>query len=304
MKGDSVILAIGEILFDIFPESKRLGGAPFNFAYHLKQLGFPVRFISRIGTDDNGREILNRLTGAGFDPGDIQLDDGHPTGTVQVQLDKKGIPEFDIISDVAYDYIDLSQEIYSTYLQSAELVYFGTLMQRTDQAFKQLQHFLHRKPSGTVSFYDINLRRNCYSDRVVETSLHKTDILKLNTDELNECKRIARIDHDEPSFIRYMMTQYSLDRVALTKGDQGSELYTNEGSSHAAPELVDSMVDTVGAGDAYAALLAVGILMKWSPKVTLARATGFASRICTIEGAIPDSAEFYEPIRKQMRDGE
>ena len=299
-----MILVIGEILFDIFPKSKRLGGAPFNFAYHLKQSGFPVRFISRIGKDDNGREILNRIQAAGFDPGDIQLDDTHPTGTVQVQVDNSGVPEFDIISDVAYDYIELKPEAYSDHLQNAELVYFGTLMQRTDPAFKRIQQFLHCKQAGTVSFYDINLRRGCYSDEVIKSSLYKTDILKLNTDELRECKRITGLDHDEPSFIRHMMTQYSLHTVALTKGDAGSELYTTEGASSAAPEHAEVMVDTVGAGDAYAAMLAAGILMKWSPQKMLSLATAFASRICTIEGALPDSAEFYEPVRKQMKNGE
>lgn len=299
-----MILVIGEILFDIFPKSKRLGGAPFNFAYHLKQSGFPVRFISRIGKDDNGREILNRIQAAGFDPGDIQLDDAHPTGTVQVQVDKSGVPEFDIISDVAYDYIELKPEAYADHLLNAELVYFGTLIQRTNPAFKRIQQFLHRKQAGTVSFYDINLRRDCYSDEVIESSLYKTDILKLNTDELRECKRITGLDHDEPSLIRHMMTQYSLHTVALTKGDAGSELYTTEGASSAAPELAEFMVDTVGAGDAYAAMLAAGILMKWSPQKMLSLATAFASRICTIEGALPDSAEFYEPVRKQIRNGE
>jgi fructokinase len=155
-----------------------------------------------------------------------------------------------------------------------------------------------------VSFYDINLRRGCYSDEVIKSSLYKTDILKLNTDELRECKRITGLDHDEPSFIRHMMTQYSLHAVALTKGDAGSELYTTEGASSAGPELAEVMVDTVGAGDAYAAMLAAGILMKWSPQKMLSLATAFASRICTIEGALPDSAEFYEPVRKQMKNGE
>jgi fructokinase len=299
-----VILVIGEVLLDIFPKSERLGGAPFNFAYHLKQFGFPVRFISRIGIDDNGRKILDRIKEAGFDPGDIQLDDVHPTGTVQVQLDNNGVPKFDIIPNVAYDYIEFKPEAYGEHLQSAELVYFGTLVQRTDQGFKQIQRLLHRKQSDAMSFYDINLRHDCYSDEVVEASLHETDILKLNADELRECKRITGNDQDDPTFILHIMTEYSLDTVALTKGDDGSELYTTEGSSRAVPEPVESMVDTVGAGDAYAAMLAAGILKKWSPQKTLAMAATFASRICSIEGAIPESEEFYELILKQMKSRE
>ena len=299
-----MILVIGEILFDIFVKSKRLGGAPFNFAYHLKQFGFPVRFISRIGMDDNGREILNRIQEAGFDPGDIQIDDAHPTGTVQVQVDQNGIPKFDILSDVAYDYIELNPEAYADHLLNAELVYFGTLMQRTDPAFKQVQQFLDRKQADTVFFYDINLRPDCYSDKVIESSLFKTDILKLNADELRECIRITGLDNDGPPAIRHIMTQYSLHTVALTKGDAGSELYTPEGVRLSAPEPAEFIVDTVGAGDAYASMLAAGILMKWSLQKMLSRATAFASRICTIKGALPDSAAFYEPLRKQMKKGE
>ena len=105
-----MILVIGEILFDVFPNYRRLGGAPFNFAYHLKNFGFDVRFISRIGMDDAGKEILHRLELARFDPDDIQIDDVHPTGSVNVQLDKSGAPKFDIISDVAYDYIEFILE--------------------------------------------------------------------------------------------------------------------------------------------------------------------------------------------------
>jgi fructokinase len=270
----------------------------------LKQLGFPVRFISRIGIDSKGREILDRIKKAGFDPEDIQLDLVHPTGTVRVQLDKNGVPEFNIISNVAYDYIELKPEIHAEHLKSAELVYFGTLVQRTHQGFKQIQRFLHRRQPKSVSFYDINLRRDCYSDEVIEACLHNTDILKLNTDELQECKRIGGIDQDDVFFIRHMMAEYSLEAVALTKANEGSELYTKEGCSRAAPKPVTAMVDTVGAGDAYAAMLAAGILKKWPPQKTLAMASELASRICTLEGAIPETAEFYEPIRKRMKNGE
>jgi fructokinase len=295
-----VILAIGEILFDIFPSAKRLGGAPFNFSYHLKQLGLPVRFISRVGSDQNGRAILKRLKEFGFNCDDIQLDDDHHTGTVQVQLDTNGVPTFDIVSDVAYDHIDLGNGNYAEYLQSARLVYFGTLIQRTHQAFMQMQKFLQLKKPETSSFYDINLRPGCYSEQIIKSSFQHTDILKLNSDELKECKRIIGAEQDDPTFIRYLMNQYSISSVALTKGDNGSEFYTYQELSQTAPYPVNSLVDTVGAGDAYAAVLAVGILMKWSPKATISRATDFASRICTIQGAIPESTEFYEPIRKLM----
>jgi len=298
-----VILVIGEILFDIFPKSKRLGGAPFNFAYHLKHFGFPVRFISRIGIDDNGSKILDRIKMAGFDPDDIQRDDAHLTGTVQVQLDKHGVPTFDIIPNVAYDYIAYLPETFSKLIDSARLLYFGTLSQRTARGFKQIQRFLNQKHPDCTSFYDINLRPGCYSPEVIQASLNNTDILKLNIDELRECKRLLGVDQSDSSFIRHLMAEYFIETVSLTKGSDGSELFTSEGINRAASEPSESLVDTVGAGDAYAAMLAAGTLKKWPPLKTLSMAAAFASRICTIEGALPESTKFYEPLREQIQRG-
>ena len=298
-----MILVIGEILFDLFPKFKRPGGAPFNFAYHLKKLGFPVRFISKIGHDDNGREILERIQAAGFDLSDVQLDDTHPTGTVEVQLDKWGVPEFHIIPNVAYDFIEFKPELYEKPLQAADLVYFGTLAQRTPSGFKEIQRFLGRKQPATLAFCDLNLRRDSFTGNMIKASLRATDILKLSTDELGELKRIAKPEQDNSAFIRQLMAEYALNTVALTQGAAGSDLYNQEGLFHVSSEPVELIVDTVGAGDAYAAMLAAGILKRWSPQKTLAMAAVFAARICTIEGAIPESAGFYEPIQKQMENG-
>ena len=296
-----MILVIGEVLVDIFPNYSRLGGAPFNFAYHLKHFGYPVRFISRIGVDDNGRRLRERIAKAGFNPDDIQIDDARPSGTVQVQLDESGVPDFNIIPEVAYDYIKYLPEIHSTLLENSSLLYFGTLIQRTGHGFRQIRQFLKRKPANCVSLYDMNLRPGCYSTEAIQTSLFYSDVLKLNTDELQECKAIAGNWRDAETVIRQMMTEYSLDFVAVTKGADGSELYTREECIFAAPVPVASMVDTVGAGDAYAAMLAAGILENWSYQKTVSMAAEFASRLCTIEGAIPESPGFYEPSIKKMR---
>lgn len=298
-----MILVIGEVLVDIFPKYKRFGGAPFNFAYHLKHFGFPVRFISRIGIDDTGKRLLDRITTAGFNPDDIQLDDVNPTGTVRVQLDGMGVPEFNIIPEVAYDYLEYLPGIHSKLVDSSRLLYFGTLVQRTDHGFQQVQQFVHRKPDGCVSLYDMNLRPDSYSAEVIQASLLNTNVLKLNRDELQECKSISDLEQDDPSFVQYMMAEYSLDLVAVTNGGDGSEMYTTEERIQTPPVPVESIVDTVGAGDAYAAMLAAGILKKWPPQKTLSMAAEFASRLCAIEGAIPESPDFYAPVLTQMRNG-
>ena len=298
-----MILVIGEILFDIFPDSKRFGGAPFNFAYHLKHFGFPVRFISKVGNDDNGREILNRIEAAGFNPDDIQRDNLHPTGTVQVRLDKQGIPTFDIVPNVAYDFIDYTPSTCSELFDNASLVYFGTLVQRTPRGFSQIQRFLGRKNMDCLAFYDINLRSDCYSPEVIRASLGKTDVLKLNSDELGESRLMLGSHQTDSAFIQYLMDEYELTALALTMGGDGSELYTREGVTRAASQPVASLVDTVGAGDAYAAMLAAGILKKWPASKMLSMAAEFATRICGVAGALPEAADFYVPYRKDISGG-
>lgn len=298
-----MILVIGEILFDVFEKEKRLGGAPFNFAYHLKNFGFPVRYISRIGNDTQGKEILNILERHDFNIDDIQIDDGHDTGTVIVRLSSSGNPTFHINTDVAYDYIDYLPKAHSTLIDTADFIYFGTLVQRSKQGFENLQRFLMNRRPDSICFYDINLRLDCYSDNVIFTSLENTDILKLNAQELDECKRIFRFSKDNGAFIPFLMDRCELKTVAITKGDKGSELYTKDGNFHAKTNRVASVVDTVGAGDAYSAMLAAGIIKGWEPARMLSMASMFASRICEIRGAIPESREFYEPIKELIKNG-
>jgi fructokinase len=292
-----VILVIGEILFDLFTNYRRLGGAPFNFAYHLINFGFNVRFISRIGMDDAGKEILQTLELARFNLDDIQVDGDNPTGSVNVRLDKSGAPKFDIISDVAYDYIEFIPEYHSNLISGAQIIYFGSLVQRSKAGCKNLQAFITRKASETPNFYDINLRPGCYNNAIIEKSLLKTDILKLNTDELGKLKQMLSLNVSNDDLVYHLMETHSISTVSLTKGESGSELFTNQGCFNSEPAEAIRVVDSVGAGDAYAAMLAAGLLEKWRPEEILDRAALFASRICEIKGAIPDSASFYEPFK-------
>ena len=292
-----MILVIGEILFDLFPNYRRLGGAPFNFAYHLKNLGFNVRFISRIGMDDAGKEILHRLELARFDLNDIQLDEVHPTGSVKVRLNKSGEPRFDILSDVAYDYIEYVSDHHSSLTDQARLIYFGSLVQRSAAGCENLQAFISRNSPETLNFYDINLRPGCYNQAVIEKSLSKADILKLSTDELDQLMQMLPLETTNDAFVHRLMKTYSIHTVSLTKGERGSELFTKQSCFTAEPTETIGVVDSVGAGDAYAAMLVAGLLKKWQPEKILDRASMFASRICGIKGAIPDSESFYEPFK-------
>ena len=292
-----MILVIGEILFDEFPDDKRLGGAPFNFAYHLKNFGFDVHFISRIGIDDAGKEILHQLELSGFDLDDIQLDQVHATGRVNVALDKSGVPEFDIVTDVAYDYIAFLPDRHSELIREARLIYFGTLAQRSKTGFENLQAFISAGEPGAINLYDINLRPGCYNKTIIEKSLQKADVLKLNIEELGKLRQMLSIEKENEACIQYLKQEYALNTVSLTKGELGSALFTTQGRFSANSIKAIRVVDSVGAGDAYAAMLAAGILKKWQPQDILERAALFSSRICEIKGAVPESPHFYQPFR-------
>lgn len=297
------IFVIGEILFDIFPNYTRMGGAPFNFAYHLHKFGFPVCFVSRVGNDEHGRQITEALNARGFSTDYIQMDRRYPTGNVQIRLDENGVPDFDIISDVAYDHIEFDTGVHQHVLDQAGLIYFGTLAQRGRDGFNSIQQFLAHRNSEALCFYDINLRPNCYSETVIQASLEHSDVLKLNMDELQVCKQICRFEEDDRRFISYLRQTHNLGTVALTHGEHGSNLYTNGNRYDSTPQMVASLIDTVGAGDGFAAMLAAGTLLGWPPEQVLFQASKFASRICSIRGAIPDSPAFYDPEHAKMKQG-
>ena len=178
-----MIVVIGEILIDIFQDYQRIGGAPFNFAFHLRKLGFPVRFFTRVGNDRHGRLIIDMLIENGFNEADVQVDPRYPTGTVRVDLDEKGIPHFDICENVAYDHLDLNVADVSD-AGGAEMIYFGTLLQRTDSGYRQANRFLSSNNNSTTRFCDINMRPPHVNLHAVAGSLHHADLLKVNEAEL------------------------------------------------------------------------------------------------------------------------
>ncbi len=292
-----MVIVVGEILFDQFPTYRRLGGAPFNFAYHLKRLGIPVRFITRVGKDAEGDEILETLGKYRFRTDDIQIDEEHSTGRVRIDLDPKGVPVFDIQADVAYDYVAIPKKLAASRKRGQpNLIYFGSLVQRSPHGFKTVQEFLSTKSPEDKCLYDMNLRPDGYSDTIIFESLKQADILKLNEDEVDLIRQMIGSDLDRSDFVRFLMDRYFLEMVALTKGERGSELYVGDARYDMEADSTDAVKDTVGAGDAYAAMVAVGYLKGWDPDRILSAATRFSARLCTVEGAIPPS-RFYDELR-------
>ena len=297
-----MIFVIGEILIDIFPNYERIGGAPFNFACHLKQLGFPVRFFSRVGQDEFGNQVIDRLKKIGFDLADLQIDPLHATGTVRVALDAEGIPCFTIREDVAYDYLNVSN-ITTNGSQAPAMIYFGSLLQRTEPGRRQLQALLSARGKGTLGFCDINMRPPHVTERSVAQSLRQSDLLKLNEEELAAIRAIFDGPEAGEDCLAWLMERFDISTVALTRGSRGSCLRQGDTQIDLSADRPSRIVDTVGAGDGYAAILAAGLLGGHPLSDTVRLASRFAARICAIPGAVPDDISFYDDLSPLKKGG-
>ena len=294
-----MILVFGEILFDLFPGCKRLGGAPLNFAYHLKKLGLDVRFISRVSKDSNGMEILDFLSKNNFDINDIQIDSASKTGTVNVIKADDGGHSFEIVKNAAYDNLEYSDKIRNLINENPDLVYFGTLIQRTAKGSETVEKILSKLRGKSRLFCDLNLRPGCYSPETVKRSLYYSDLLKINNDELDILyKQISENTEAEPSAI---LTEYSISDLIITRGESGSLWIRGEETEKNSNVEKISVADTVGAGDAFAAVAAAGYLQKIPVKKILELGSGFAAHICTVQGALPETDFYYDYLKKEMR---
>jgi fructokinase len=298
-QGGDMIIVIGEILIDRFPDYERIGGAPFNFAFHLMQMGLPVRLITRIGNDNDGRKISRLLRQSGFDLKDVQVDDGHATGTVGVSLDGKGVPRFDIREDAAYDHIELASVLPDNERAPA-MIYFGTLIQRTPHGLEQVQQFLKKNASGSNCFCDINLRPPHINEEAIVPSLDHADILKLNDEELLKIASICNGPGQAKDAAAWLMQAYGIATIALTQGADGSTVITPARTFKSPPANVAKVVDTVGAGDAYASVLAAGLLKRCPVERVLEMAAAFAAQICRLPGAVPQDNGVYAPMIKEL----
>ncbi|MFO7930640.1 MAG: carbohydrate kinase family protein [Thermodesulfobacteriota bacterium] len=295
-----MVLVIGEILMDVFPEYRRIGGAPFNFSYHLHHFGLPVHFISRIGRDEPGKEILEILERNEFDTRGIQMDHKRPTGKVIVHPDPNGGHRFEIVENAAYDSIELPKLPESAAGNTPRLIYFGTLIQRTPAAFAKVQQFLDNRSPQTRCMCDINLRPGCYSTETVLKSLQQADILKINNEEIETVQKMLSGSLETEEFVFWLMEEYNIEMVSVTCGSEGSELYAGRMRHTARVPEFGPIADTVGAGDAYAAVLALGYLKNWPPERILSEATAFSAEICRIQGAVPEDRSFYEDFIKRI----
>lgn len=291
------VTAIGEILYDIYPDKKRLGGAPFNFIYHVWKILGKANFISCVGNDENGKEILDYLNSIGFDTRLITINKKHQTGTVKVYLDKNKIPHFQISSECCYDFLTLNEKAYKVIESDTDILYFGTLSQRSEISRKTIQSLLEK---NIKYFCDLNLRHNFFTEDMIKEALRVSNVIKLNYDEFRKIKNMMSITANDEYAIEKICDLFNIDLFSITLGSEGAILFNKKNFSKYKAE-VKNVVDTVGAGDAFAAILCLGYLKGIDINTINKLSNEFASEICMIEGAVPENDSIYEKYRKIFR---
>ncbi|MDH4202241.1 MAG: carbohydrate kinase [Phycisphaerae bacterium] len=285
-KKKSVVVGLGEILWDMLPDGRRLGGAPANFAYHCHALGADSFVVSAVGDDKDGADIFNSLTELGIETAYLEKVRGYPTGTVSVELDPNGHADYTIHSPVAWDTIQWSESL-ALLAEKCDAVCFGSLAQRNPVSRETIQQFLKSTGGRCLRVFDINIRQDYATEETVLMSLEHADILKLNDEELPVVASMLGIgETDESKTITQLLSKYDLNCVMLTKGPAGSTLYTQDEVSFCESRDV-SVIDTVGAGDSFTAAAVMGFLAGKALKELHQRASRIADFVCTRSGATP-----------------
>lgn len=279
------VVGIGEVLWDVLPEGKKLGGAPANFAYHVSQFGLNSRVVSAIGNDKLGAEIERDFSEKGLE-GIIEKV-AYPTGTVQVSLDDNGVPNYTIKENVAWDNIPFTTAL-KELAQHTCAVSYGSLAQRNIVSRETIHAFLDAMPKeGAYKIFDINLRQNFYTKDIICESLERCNVLKINDEELVAVSRLfgyPGIDLQDKCWI--LLAKYDLKMLILTCGVNGSYVFTPGHVSFVETPKV-AVADTVGAGDSFTAAFVSAILRGLSVSEAHKLAVNVSAYVCTQNGAMP-----------------
>lgn len=283
---NEIVVGMGEALWDVLPEGKKIGGAPANFAYHVSQFGLPSCVVSAIGDDALGKEIIENFTSKGLDQ--LIAEVPYPTGTVQVEIDQTGIPLYDIKENVAWDNIPYTEHL-DALAKRTKAVCFGSLAQRNVVSRNTINHFLDTMPKDDDSLivFDVNLRQGFYNKEILCKSMQNCNILKINEEELITVSRMfgyPGIDLQDKCWI--LLGKYNLKMLILTCGINGSYVFT-PGNVSFQPTPKVEVADTVGAGDSFTAAFIASILKGKSVTEAHTIAVKTSAFVCTQKGAMP-----------------
>lgn len=284
------IVGLGEVLWDDLPTGKMLGGAPANFAYVSTQLGNQGIVASRVGADENGREILEKLAPVGVDESYIQTDENHPTGIVSVALEN-GQPSYKIVENVAWDFLELTDD-WRELAEKADAVCFGSLAQRNEVSRKTILDFLTYTRLESLKIFDVNLRQNFYDFEILRDSFSAANVVKLNHEELPKICELFEIEGaDEKEQARNLYQYFDLTFLCLTRGANGSLLISgDELDEHTGIKI--KIADTIGAGDAFTAAMTHGILREWNLREINDFANKTGAFVASQTGAMPNFSNF------------
>lgn len=282
----NLTIGMGEALWDVLPEGKKIGGAPANFAYHVSQFGLPSMAVSAIGDDALGKEIRENFTSKGLKHHLATVP--YATGTVQVELDPNGVPQYEIKENVAWDNIPWTPEL-EEIARNTKAVCFGSLAQRNVVSRETIGRFLDTMPRGEDSLvvFDVNLRQGFYTKEILCESMQRCNVLKINDEELVTVSRMfgyPGIDLQDKCWI--LLGKYNLKMLILTCGINGSYVFT-PGNVSFQPTPKVEVADTVGAGDSFTAAFVASILKGKSVVEAHNLAVRTSAFVCTQNGAMP-----------------
>ena len=281
-----LLVGLGELLWDLLPSGPQLGGAPANFAYHAQALGGSAKVVSCIGNDDWGRQAVTQLQQCGLDTSAIAMDAAAPTGTVTVDLDAQGKPVYTIHEGVAWDHLAWTGAL-ADLARSCDAVCFGSLAHRSAETRQTILDFLEHTRTQCLRIFDINLRQSYYSAGCIDASLTHANVFKLSDEEVSTTAECLQVSDNEDEFLSKVLNRYDLQLIALTRGAQGSRLKTPTHDIELESLSVE-VADTVGAGDAFTAALALGLLKQQDLEIVHANATQLAGYVCSQSGAMPE----------------
>lgn len=283
---NNLVVGMGEALWDVLPEGKKIGGAPANFAYHVSQFGLTSCVVSAVGPDALGKEIQENLTSKGLNH--LIAEVPYPTGTVQVEIDQAGVPQYEIKENVAWDNIPYTSQLESL-AKRTKAVCFGSLAQRNVVSRETIDRFLDAMPQTEDSLvvFDVNLRQGFYNKEILCNSMKRCNILKINDEELVTVSRMfgyPGIDLQDKCWI--LLGKYNLKMLILTCGINGSYVFT-PGNVSFQPTPKVEVADTVGAGDSFTAAFIASVLKGKSVAEAHSIAVRTSAFVCTKDGAMP-----------------
>ncbi|CAH1386338.1 carbohydrate kinase family protein [Candidatus Nitrotoga sp. M5] len=294
MSNGFTVAGIGELLWDVFPEHKRLGGAPANFAFHCYQLGAKAYPVSCVGTDELGLGIRDKLREMGVDASYVLESDTFPTGTVQVTLNEEGKPSYRIFENVAWDHIAFTGGL-KALAATLDAVCFGSLSQRSPVSRETIHTFLRHMPEAALKIFDVNLRQSFFSKEQVDASLRLASILKLSDEELPVLAGYFGLRGNVMDQLNELRERFDLRLVAYTRGPDGSVL-VGGAEVDDTPGVEGLAVDSVGAGDSFTASLCMGVLKGWPLSTVNVFANRVASFVCSQKGATPVLPEHLKKL--------